>query len=37
MNGATNEPMKTAEWHQQGRSGDFIVNLKKKYTFYYFT
>ena len=26
-------PMKTAEWHQQGRSGDFIVKLKKKYTF----
>ena len=25
--------MKTAEWHQQGRSGDFIVRLKKEYTF----
>ena len=25
--------MKTAEWHQRGRSGDFIVKLKKKYTF----
>ena len=25
--------MKTAEWHKQGRSGDFIVKLKKKYTF----
>ena len=23
-------PMKTAEWHQQGHCGDFIVNLKKK-------
>ena len=28
--------MKTAEWHQQGRSCDFIVNLKKKYTFLQF-
>ena len=26
-------PMKIAEWHQRGRSGDFIVKLKKKYTF----
>ena len=25
--------MKTAEWHQQGRSGDFIVKLKKEYIF----
>ena len=25
--------MKTAEWHQPGRSGDFIVKLKKKYIF----
>ena len=25
--------MKTAEWHQRGRSGDFIVKLKKKNTF----
>ena len=25
--------MKTAEWDQRGRSGDFIVILKKKYTF----
>ena len=25
--------MKTAEWHQRGRSGDFIVKLKKKHTF----
>ena len=25
--------MKTAEWHQQDRSGDFIVKLKKGYTF----
>ena len=25
--------MKTAEWHQPGRSGDFIVKLKKEYTF----
>ena len=23
--------MKTEEWHQRGRSGDFIVKLKKKY------
>ena len=21
-------PMQTAEWHQRGRSGDFIVKLK---------
>ena len=26
-------PMKTAEWYQQGRFGDFIVKLKKEYTF----
>ena len=25
--------MKTAEWHRRGCSGDFIVKLKKKYTF----
>ena len=25
--------MKTAERHQQGHSGDFIVKLKKEYTF----
>ena len=25
--------MKTTQWDQQGRSGDFIVNLTKKYTF----
>ena len=25
--------MKTVERHQQGRSGDFIVKLKKQYTF----
>ena len=25
--------LKTTEWHQRGRSGDFIVKLKKKYTF----
>ena len=25
--------MKTAKWHQQVRSGDFNVKLKKKYTF----
>ena len=25
--------MKTAEWHQRVRSGDFIVKLKKKNTF----
>ena len=25
--------MKTAERHRRGRSGDFIVKLKKKYTF----
>ena len=25
--------MKTAEWHQPGRSGDFIVKSKKEYTF----
>ena len=25
--------MKAAEWHQQGRSGDFLVKLKKEYTF----
>ena len=25
--------MKTAEWHQRGRSGHFIVKLKKKHTF----
>ena len=25
--------MKTAEWHQRDRSGDFIVKLNKKYTF----
>ena len=25
--------MKTAEWHQRGCSGDFIVKLKKKYNF----
>ena len=25
--------MKTAGWHRRGRSGDFIVKLKKKYTF----
>ena len=25
--------MKTAEWHQQGRSGDIIVKLKEEYTF----
>ena len=24
--------MKTAEWHQQDRSDDFIVKLKKEYT-----
>ena len=28
--------MKTAEWHERGRSGDFIVKLKKKYTFLLF-
>ena len=28
--------MKTAEWHQRGRSGDSIVKLKKKYTFLQF-
>ena len=26
-------PMKIAEWHQRGGSCDFIVKLKKKYTF----
>ena len=26
--------MKTVEWHKRGRSGDFIVKLKKKYTFF---
>ena len=26
--------MKTAEWHHRGRSGDFIVKLNKKYTFF---
>ena len=26
--------MKAAEWHQRGRSGDFIVKLNKKYTFF---
>ena len=25
--------MKAAEWHQQGCSGDFLVKLKKEYTF----
>ena len=25
--------MKTAEWHQRARSGDFIVKLKKENTF----
>ena len=25
--------MKTTGWHQRGRSGEFIVKLKKKYTF----
>ena len=28
--------MKTAEWYQRGRSGDFIVKWKKKYTFLQF-
>ena len=28
--------MKTAEWHQQGRSGDFIVKLKKNTHFLLF-
>ena len=28
-------PMKTGEWHQQGRSGDFIVKFKKN-TFFTF-
>ena len=27
--------MKTREWHQQGRSGDFIVKFKK-YNFFTF-
>ena len=26
--------METTEWHQRSRSGDFIVRLKKKYTFF---
>ena len=26
--------MKTAEWHQRGCFGDFIVEMKKKYTFF---
>ena len=25
--------MRREEWHQRGPSGDFIVKLKKKYTF----
>ena len=25
-------PMKTAKWHKQGHSNDFIVKLKKRYT-----
>ena len=29
--------MKKAELHQQGRSGDFIVKLKKESPFYHFT
>ena len=28
--------MKTAEWQQQGRAGNFIVKLKRT-AFYYFT
>ena len=26
-------PVKTAGWHRRSRSGDFIVKLRKKYTF----
>ena len=28
--------MKTVEWHQRGRSSDFIVKLKKGYTFLFY-